>query len=425
MKKISELSRKIYNILISAIIFLLPTNFFLKFNENTSYIKGLRVDYLIPKLYLTDILIIFLLLFWLFSNLKFFSLNKIKKIIFKNKLLISFLLIFFLRQLFSTHSLSSILYFFKIIELSLFGLFIIKNKNKHDHKIIFSCIALSLLFQSSIGIYQYLFQKKLFGYLLLGEPNLNNYIGIAKTTWFGIEKILPYGTTAHPNVLGGFLSFYILGLLNLWKLKLKNIISANKNLIFTTAMIILVALICLILTNSITAIATLLIGIYLTFIPKKITLKKAINIFFCSILISIFSIKFLAQIYPENQSFNRRDYLNTAAIEMTKNNLIIGVGLNNFTANIESYASKNETIRFVQPVHNIFLLFLTENGLLSLVILIVLAKKYRFLQKTKNQNWIWLLLLIPIANLDHYLMTINAGMIITTIFLSILIKKTN
>src|SRR6266704_691714 len=57
------------NLLFSLLILFLPTQFGKHFWPSFSIIQGIRVDYLSPTLYFTDILIILLFLVWLINNL--------------------------------------------------------------------------------------------------------------------------------------------------------------------------------------------------------------------------------------------------------------------------------------------------------------------------------------------------------------------
>jgi len=55
----------VLQLLFSCLIFSIPLNLFLKLNESSSYVGGLKIDYLISKIYLTDIFIGLILLSWL------------------------------------------------------------------------------------------------------------------------------------------------------------------------------------------------------------------------------------------------------------------------------------------------------------------------------------------------------------------------
>ncbi len=450
MFKRKNLDNLILNSLIGIIIFLLPTNFFLKFFESASYVNGLRIDYLIPKLFPSDILILIILLIslveWLKkNNLKNKASNFSKKYLSKEPWLFSLLAIFVIRQFLTPYPISSVVYLLKLIELGFFIAFLFKNKTKIYSEVIEKSVIATLFFQSSIAIYQYVNQKTLIGYALLGEPNLNNYIGISKSETFGIEKIIPYGTTAHPNVLGGFLAIYLLYLFNKtgWKSKLE----FNSTIfIMTQSLIISLAIVALFLTQSVSAILTFIIGLCFIFYQKyskkteaslqKIFRFKTISLISLGfIFLSIISINLLSMVYPKDQSLNRRNYLNVAALEMAKNNIVAGVGLNNFTAKVEHYSNNREVVRFVQPTHNIVLLLFAETGILGFATLGILLHRVFFknlpsvfyrlkiLQK-KRRSWWWILVLLPIALLDHYFLTLNAGMLLV-VFSAVFLTESN
>ena len=66
---------KIPNLLFYLLILFLPTQFGKHFFPAFSFVSGVRVDYLSPTLYLTDILVLFLFIFWIFSKGKFSIFN--------------------------------------------------------------------------------------------------------------------------------------------------------------------------------------------------------------------------------------------------------------------------------------------------------------------------------------------------------------
>jgi O-antigen ligase len=62
----------------------------------------------------------------------------------------------------------------------------------------------------------------------------------------------------------------------------------------------------------------------------------------------------------------RRIELNKTALRMIKAHPFLGVGLGNFIVRIFEFSRNKETIYWLQPVHNIFLLVAAESGLLGL-----------------------------------------------------------
>ena len=110
-------------------------------------------------------------------------------------------------------------------------------------------------------------------------------------------------------------------------------------------------------------------------------------------------------------SINRRNYLNEAAFEIFKNKQLWGTGINNFTMFLEEFSQNKELIRFIQPVHNLALLILSEGGLLLVALLYLIRDQHKtinFWQKT--------LILLAIASLDHYLFTQVVGLNLLAIF---------
>jgi O-antigen ligase len=390
--------------LTALLIFLIPSNLFLKFFVDSAYVHGLLSDYLIPKLYVSDLVILALLGLWVWENLPL----KIKwqKI---NKWLVLILILFFVRQLFTGHPLASIWYFFKLVEVLALGIFFTKHPDIFKSKLIHWSLAITIAFQSLLAIYQFHTQHSLVGYYFLGEPNLSNYIGLAKGVFNGAEQTLPYGTTAHPNIVGGFIA---LGLIMLSTVRNKKI---SQGLLFLT---MLVGGYALFLTQSISAWLTLLIGLSALSLQKYIHAKTIKQFLLISCLLVFILAPFVIHQLtptPYNPSLNRRDTLNQAALLMFIDRPLIGVGLNNFTAEVEKYGNFQEVVRFVQPVHHTGLLWLSETGLLGIVLVVGLGSWL----KTKSLNVATLFVLIPVLSLDHYLLTTQTGLLLTVLWLTV------
>lgn len=417
--------------LTALLIFFIPSNLFLKFFFQTSYVNGLSVDYLLPKLYASDLIILLLLGIWLIEilvrgNFRFFQRFK------KNSTLRFFLLSFislvgilFLRQFWSAKPLAGIWFFCKLIEVSMLFFFFLSHQNILKQKIIWLSLCVTLIFQAVLGIYQYQTQQSFFpSYTYLGEINYNHPLFLAKGTFDGVEKILPYGTTSHPNVYAGFLTLGLFLTLRYWR---KGIV---LKIIFSGLI-----LLSLFLAQSVAAFITLgiltIMWCYWEYFVQKLNLRWKLPIslrtlLMSSVVVAIFITPFLihqlALDYPLNPSFVRRDQLNQAASNMVTDHPFIGVGLNNFTAEVEKYFYSTEIVRFVQPAHNIFLLWFAETGLLGIATAIVgifLILKIRKPSDSKKVSIVLkTVLLIPLLLFDHYLLTQQTGLLILTLFLA-------
>ncbi len=396
-------------LLLAALIFSIPTNLFKTFLENTAYVSGLQVDYLIPKLHLSDffLLSLFVLLICNTKNRELL-LSKIKNLPHK-PLLLLLGLILVLFQITIGHPIVSFLFLFRLLLLAATGTIISKNTHFLKSEVTITAIKITVIFQSLLAWYQYLNQKSFFGYYFLGETNLNSYAGIAQSSLFGMEKILPYGTTAHPNVLAGILTIFTLFLCNHFSNKPK-----NKHI---ETLIVLLATSTIFLTQSVSAIIGLALGFAILLLKNKLTFntKKIITFFILAnvVIISFFAIN-LNQKLENLTSISRRAYLNTAALNIVKEQPIAGVGLQNFTAYLEKYSTHQEVVRFIQPVHNILLLVFSETGFVGVLLLVFLMLP--ILKKNKRINHPeYIVAIVPIMVLDHYLLTIQSGLLLLSL----------
>jgi len=379
------------------VIFTLFLNLFYKISLDGAFVQGLLVDYLIPKFYLAEIFLIPLLIISL-SNLK------------KPKLNTGFcflLLLLLLRQLSSNGALAAFTHLIHLLEIFLF-FSVLKHdplfQTKKAEKFMGSGLLAVITFQSLLAIYQFISQKSLLAYQFFGETNLQDLANISRAQFFFGERLLPYGTLAHPNILAGVV--VILSIL---------IFNKSNNANWLKILLTVNALMIVFLTQSMSALLT--IGLFLGYLLIDKLKNKKLVIF----LIYYFFLLFLPYLLShnfvttfDNNSIKRRVVLNQASLEMFQENPLFGVGINNFTLNIEKYlpsAGSGEIVRFVQPVHHLLFLILAEGGLLLLLILFLLIRQSqidKFYQKT--------MILLAIASLDHYFLTQFSGLGLLALF---------
>ena len=107
---------------------------------------------------------------------------------------------------------------------------------------------------------------------------------------------------------------------------------------------------------------------------------------------------------------------------MFQDNLMLGVGLNTFTAKVESYTSNPEVVRFIQPVHHIGYLLVAETGLLGIVLMasvLILLIRHKKIKDTSLFNKRFLFLsTLPIMVLDHYLLTNQTGLLLLVLLVA-------
>jgi O-antigen ligase len=413
---------KLEKILFQLTIFLIPSNLAYHFISKASFINGVLVDYLIPKLYLSDIPILILLFLWLIRSLKA-----------KNKITLSFSSVLFLILLpigiLSDEPLASIWFWFKLLELSLFFLWIKTHIVKGDslrklYRLIYKPLIISLLIQSLVGIYQVAFQKSLAGYWFFGETALNissqidkihlrNYFPGLKTS-----LLMPaYGTTPHNNVLAGFLSIGIILLYLSSREITKKQIYQKVTLYITYTL----SLITLLLTFSGSAWISLIIAISLiglSHASSKLRTKLITKILLSLVTIIIIYITIIP-LNTANPSIVRRQQLNQISLHMFKDHPLKGVGLNNFTSLMKNYQSISSNTQFLQPPHNIFLLWISETGLLGIILLLLIIRKEFSHFSIHHLQTLSLLMILLISLLDHYPLTLQTGQLLAIFSLSL------
>ncbi|MEA2056859.1 MAG: hypothetical protein U9O78_04135, partial [Patescibacteria group bacterium] len=180
----AKILTKLQNWLLAILVFVIPANLFYKISEQSAYVDGLLVDYLIPKIYLQDLLILLLLVVALVKLIAQKKLNKfcqkIIDVVKKHRLLLIIILLFFFRQFFTANYIAAIWFFLKLALLAIFFLWLKSSYFIKKNKYIFWALVSSLIFQALLAGYQLIAQKQLFGYLFLGEPNLQQSFALAE-----------------------------------------------------------------------------------------------------------------------------------------------------------------------------------------------------------------------------------------------------
>ncbi len=258
---------KAYRTLLAIIVFLIPSNLFFKFFVDSAYVHGLLIDYLLPKIYLSDIFLFALFVVWFYEIWR-------KKLRIQLPIFLSALiLIFFARQFFTDKPLASLWFFCKLLEFGAFGIFLASHRELLKSKIILTAWGVMIGFQSFVGLFQFFFQRSVFpSYYFLGEPSFLHRIILAKGVFHGVIFVLPYGTTAHPNILAGTLVIATLILTKAYFQKNANFIGA--------ALFAIIPIVVLYLTQCASAALALIIGMFLLFFGQKILLRLSFHIFF-------------------------------------------------------------------------------------------------------------------------------------------------
>lgn len=372
------MNKKLYKL----ILFLIPVNLGLHFVLNEAYVNGLLVDYLIPTVYLQDLLI----LGFLALNFKRISLKPYRE----NKFIIWFLFSVFLSTLLSQFFLSS---FFAFLRTLLYVLFFSSTKGLVEKSEIYKILAFSVFFISILALAQWVHQGSIFdNYLFFGEqPYSVSTPGISTETINGKLKVPPYSTFRHPNVLGGFLSMVLV-----WIYAIKDRQQYFKY-------IFMLGLLTLVLTFSKNSWMVFILGFVFVYF-KSLHHKHFLYLFF-PVLLLFFSIPFFEDTFfvkSQPSLYRRSLLLSEGYSRLNSDYWLFGEGYNVSTLFIPAV-----DLGFNQPIHNIFVLLLVEAGVFSLIFLILfmVSRIGKALFLNHRLVFISLIQFILLGSFDHYFFT--------------------
>lgn len=351
----------------------------ISFFSGYSMLDGKYIDYLTYSLYGFEVLLALAFILWFFEII--FSKKKIifgdRKIFISLLALIAFSI---LSSFFAIDKTISSYYIVVLIELALFYVFIINCLKKRENLFVFLNVFLFAMFlQSIIAIFQFTFNHSI-GLNLLGESPLSaDLAGVAKTMIGGVKHIRAYGTFPHPNILAIFL--VVSGIINLYLLKN----SKNKNYKKYLAVLIIFSTLALFFTFSRIAwiLAFIFWGYYilkisnlkyqisnLNFLKNK---KTTLLYLLIALLVVSFLIYFAPAVWWRINPFlsSTWESLDVRLVVFEKAWILIkshswGVGIGNFVIEI-AYQLIGYPVWMVEPVHNTFILILTEIGVLGLL----------------------------------------------------------
>ncbi len=374
------------------IILLLPFQFGKHFFFPFSYLFGVRVDYLAPTFYLTDLFI------------AFFILPHLKKILptVKKPVSLVFLAVLLLLILFSVSSPVSLLYILRILELLLFSLSLreyLKVGFKKKIRSVSLAILIGAAIELSLAILQITFHHSVGGiFYFLGERTFSiSTPGIAKAVISGVEFLRPYATFSHPNSLAGFyLLIYLLSL------------RLNKKILA------LLSISLVLVSFSKAAIIAMLI-IFLWSLLKDDSFSGCWLCRFSRLaVIGVVGIIFLS-VRSDPASFAKRLLLADNAIKIISAHPFFGVGPGAYLIAQNRFPSPFRDL-LNQPVHNIFLLMIAEIGLLPVGLLLLKFGK-NIIAFIRKEPEIFLTLLIT-GGVDHYWLTLEQNILLLFLILT-------
>ncbi len=294
---------------------------------------------------------------------------------------------------------------------ALFLAFVVYNNKRDILSWIQTPLSLSLIYVSLIAFGQFFFQKTIGGPLYwLGERSFDGGTpGIALASYFGKILMRPYSTFPHPNALAGYLALSVIFLL-----LIKKMTNLTKIAIFLSLATILISFSKNVWVSSATIFVIYLFKDKLNF--KLIKYSSFIFIFLITAFLSF------GNIQTSSEEIYKRFELAHASVKIWQSSPLVGVGANNFITYLPIIQQKYPTIItrqvswWLQPVHSIYLLILSEEGIFGIVLFLILIIK---LLKHSLKPAIFLILLTGL--LDHYWLTIHQNFFLMAIILGVAI----
>lgn len=394
------------------LVFLLPTQIGRHFWPQWSYVLGLRVDYLAPTIYLTDLLVagILGLWFWEIRDKRGAIRDKLKRY----WVVIAIFLYLLVNSLLSQNPGAALYKFVKIVEFSLLGLYIAKNKINLSP--ITYYLSLAVIYSSLLALAQFFKQASLGGiFWWLGERTFTVATpGIAKAIIGGRLLMRPYATFPHPNVLAGFVlaSMILIGV--------KSHVSGVKKILQWLTIALGAIAIAISFSRSAWLVG-MLIGLWIVACRLWGKRRSILGLTFL-ILFSVYigALFYFASRFSYEEAIDQRLQLIKVAVQMIQSAPLTGIGLNNFIVRLSEFWTFR-SFYWLQPVHNIFLLITAETGLVGLTVflwfLILTLKKLLGIGNWKLVIPLLAILLTGVA--DHYWLTLQQTQLLFTIILGL------
>jgi len=375
-------------------------------------VNNIHVNYLVPTVSILDLGVFIFLTSLLITKLNYF------KMIF-HKYKISFLLftIFLLIQniLFRDIlvALNSIRFFSYLFSFLLFLEYFKTTKFTKKQIILCSTTLLfSILIQGIIGYLQFKRGAAL-GLKWLGESEVvAGLLGSSFVSLSGKAILRAYGTFPHPNILAGYflLSFFI-SIYFLKQIKGKWKIIPIINMILSSVFISF--------TFSRSTVFLLVITIIVLLFHLVFT-KKKLFFFSTPLLLERFSTLFQR---TDTGVVDRKNLLK-ASLPIIKKNMLQGTGLGKFIQYMGEDAPLTKNgLYLLQPVHNIFVLLLTEFGLFGFLSFLFVL--FDILRKNIQKINIFVFLIfstvVGIGLVDHYFVTLPQGIAMFWMFMGLAI----
>lgn len=299
----------------------------------------------------------------------------------------------------------------------------------------------SAVVQSGFALVQFMTQS-ISASTWLGMAAQNPAVaGVSVIENAGGRFLRAYGTFPHPNMLGGFLSvgllFAIIQYCQMPPRWMRLLVAIAISLV-SIGLWLSFSRQALLATGIVLAIIITMTFIRTSFFPKKL---------FMSVLLALLPLITFSALFPEListrlsqnsrleiQSLSIRQSLQAETLTLIKTSWPMGVGINNITAKMyerDQQTNRHRDASSYQPVHNIYLLILTELGIFGLLIFgfFIANVSTRIFSSELHNNILPFTAafsaLLIIGFLDHYLWTLHSGILLFWILAGLTLREHN
>lgn len=372
---------------------LVPTQLGKHFWPEWATVAGVRVDYLAPTLYLADIVWIFLVIFTRSINLGFLK---------SKKFWVGVILIA-INIVVATSKWEAIYRWVRISQV-VWLILRIKNTELRTKNYLLWIIPIWIIVESWLGLAQVVNGGSLGGiWWWLGERRFAlGGIGLAEWQVAGEAVVRAYGTFSHPNSMAGFLLVSLV----YWY-------SRNKKLGWRKWIVIWSGVLGIVLSGS-----RVVWVLGLVFWLWKMGWKKTVVMAGIIIMaLGVISMNYRVRDFVggwDSNSISKRLELVRQAGAMIKADPLFGVGAGNFLVAQPKFEIEGQG-RWRQPVHNIFLLWISEFGMIITGLGIFILRKIKF----SKEKLIIMGIIAVTGMVDHYWLTLPQNWWLMAIMLAV------
>lgn len=289
--------------------------------------------------------------------------------------------------------------------------------------------------QAMLGIYQFATQSTFaldwFGMAV--HPIFKSGVSVIEGGYIG-RWLRAYGAFPHPNMLGGYLAFVVITLLSV--VSVRDYDFENKKVILTLVLMILSAGVFVSFSRAawLVLVVTLIFTAFHVFFHQKahpaevvdsLVVTTALFIILAVVSYPLVGTRLSLASATEQKSINQRVSGFDTSVQLLEENVLFGTGAGNYTVDmIEKF---DQPGWFFQPVHNIFMLFLVEFGLVGAILLIFAGIAYNYFMFYRRQvdpdDAFYLSLIIfavlILGSFDHYLISSFVGLVLLAVVLGL------